>query len=147
MVAKHGIFVDGVDDSFDKIPRVRCGEADAVDAGRLRHVAKKSREIPSGWRRIPITIYILAEQLNLGISGCCEIRSLPHYAGGRSAPFGSPGEGNDTVGAGFIATFDNGDVCSMRVVPARHGCLERGIRVETQTGHTAVSTLDLYKKF
>ena len=77
VIAEHRIVVDGVDDVFDEIARMRGGEAHAPDAIRLRPWrAAGARKSQAGGRRIAIAVDVLAQQLDFGVARFGQLRAL-----------------------------------------------------------------------
>ena len=68
VIAQRRVRIDCVDDRLDEIARMRRREAHAPNAGHAPDVLQQSCEIPTGRRRIAITVDVLSEQLNFGIS-------------------------------------------------------------------------------
>ena len=65
--------------------------------------------------RIFVRIHVLAEQLNFGVAEIGHLAGFGEDRVGSAAAFFSAGEGDDAVGAEFVAAFDDGDVSAMRI--------------------------------
>ncbi len=65
--------------------------------------------------RIFVGIHVLAEQLNFRVAEIGHLAGFGEHRVGGAAAFFSAGEGDDAVGAEFVAAFDDGDVSAMRI--------------------------------
>src|SRR5579875_3086704 len=147
VIAQRRVGVDGVDDLADEIARMRGRETYAAYSGSAPHVSKQCREIPTGGRRIAVTVHVLAEKLDLGISSRGQLACFGHDGGAGAAALRPACERHDAIGAGFIASFDDGDVGAMRVVAARERRIEGLIGIEAQAGDAAIARFELYQHF
>ena len=110
VVAERRNVVNRRDDLAVKIIGMRSGEAHAANSRNGGDGAQQVHKIPLTRRGIAIRIHGLAEQLDLGVASIGEAARFGEHSLAGAAAFRSPGVRDDAVGAGVIATFDNGDV-------------------------------------
>jgi len=96
----------------------------APDARHSPHLIQQSGEIPSRGRRIAIAVDVLAEQLDLGVSGINRAAGFIEYAGRCATTLLTARVGNHAIGAELVASFDNGDVGTVRI----GACGELGVK-------------------
>ncbi len=145
VVADGVVGIHSVDDGADEIARVRGGVADAADAGDFGHAGQQRGEIPAGGRGIAIAVDVLPQQLDFGVALFGQAAGFGHDAFAGAAALGPAREGDDAVGAGFVAAFDDGDVGAVRIVAAGERGVEGLFGVEAQTGDAAVAGFELHQ--
>src|SRR4029434_10484144 len=84
-------------------------------------------------------VHGLAEELDFGIAAFSEFAEFSEDASGVTAALGPTSKRNDAVGAGFIATFDDGDVSSPVVVAARDFSFKSFVGVVVEAGDALFS--------
>src|SRR5207237_9718200 len=114
VIAESGNGLDGLDDGGAEVAGMGSGETHALDAGNFRDGGEEFGEgaLPC---RIFVGIYVLAEELNFAVAEIGHLAGFGKDGAGSAAALFAAGEGNDAVGAEFVAAFDDGDVSAMRV--------------------------------
>ena len=118
MVAKCRNAVDGFDNVPGKVAWMAGGEAHAPDAGHLAHSGQQFREAALPFR-VAVAVHVLAQQLNLGVA---QIGNPPRFIEHRRrspAALLAARVRHHAVGAEFVASFDDGDIAAIRVLPRR----------------------------
>src|SRR4051812_40024659 len=130
VVAQRRLFVDGLDDFANKITRMGRGETDTAHPGDVTRLCQKLGEVPCGRRRVPVAVYVLAEQLNFGIPGVDQRPCLAHHALASSATLGAPGKRNDAIRTSFVAAFYDSEISAVGIIPPRERSVESIGRIE-----------------
>ena len=114
VIAERRDGVDGVHNVLGEVARMRSGEAHAADSGNLADGRQQFRK-DLLVRGIGVGIHVLAEQLNVGVSGIGHAAGFgQHRIRGAAALFAA-GVRHHAVGAELVAAFDDGDVSAMRI--------------------------------
>src|ERR1039458_5424506 len=114
MVTERRDRINRIDDVLGKVPRMRGGEANPADARQFPDGSQQFGEsLSSG--RVVVRIYVLPEQLNVGVAGVGHAGGFAkHRLRGAAALFAASVR-HHTIGAELIAAFNDGDVSPMRV--------------------------------
>src|SRR5690242_4921924 len=145
VVAERGVVVDGVNDVFDEVARVRSDETNAADAVDFPDGAEQAGEVPAGGRRIAVAVYVLAEKLDLDVAYLRQFARFLQDAFAGPAALRPPRERHNTIGARFVAAFDDGDVRAMRIIAAGERGFESFVGIENQAGDAAVAGFELHQ--
>src|SRR5205823_5296803 len=96
--------------------------------------------------RITIGIYVLPQELNVGVARLGHATGfLEHRMGGTAALF-TAGVRHDTEGAEFVAAFDDGDVSALRIAAGGELGLESLVGLAViESGYSPVPCLELDK--
>ena len=143
VVADGWMRVDGGDDVRAEIAGVRGGKANAADAGRIGDGQEETGEGHRARRRVTIGIYGLAEELNFGIAEGGEFADFAEDGIARAAALGAARKGDDAVGTGLVASFDDGEVGAEGIVAAGDFGFEGFVRVRVETHDAAIAGFDL----
>src|ERR1035437_8710584 len=123
MVAKRGIGVDDFDNVLRKVPRMAGSKSHTADAPDLAHRSQQLGEAPLPFR-IPVAVHVLAQQLDLGVALVRYPPSLLKNGRRAAAALFAPGIWHNAVGAELVASFNDGDVAAIRVLPGSELGLE-----------------------
>ena len=93
---------------------MRSRETHAADAGNLTDSGQQFREGPLPFR-ILVGIYILAEQLNFGVTEIGHLAGFREDRSGGAAAFLAARKGNHAVGAELVAALNDRDVSAVRI--------------------------------
>ena len=143
VVTEGRIFVDGIDDVFDKIAGVGGGEPDALEAIDFAHAAQEHGEIKAHVRGVFVTVDVLTEEGHLTVAVKGELAGFFKDAGTGSAALWTARHGNDAVGTAFVATFDDGEEGFVAVIAAGVGDFEGLVGIEAQACDAAITSFEL----
>ena len=76
VIAQRWIFVDRVHNLLHEIARMGGREPHAPDARHAPDIVQQRCEVPGRRRRVPITVYVLPQQLDLGITHVSKLPGL-----------------------------------------------------------------------
>src|SRR5205085_3490748 len=111
---QRGKRIESFHDVAGEVARMRGGKAYPVDAWRLSYGRQQlgKRFSAAG---VEVGIYILTEQLDLGIAGFGHSVGLGEHRIGAAAAFLSARVRKDAVGAEFVESLVAGDVSKISV--------------------------------
>ena len=92
MIAQRRIGIDRVDNRLRKVPGMRCGKAHTADAGDAAHLVQQRGKIPACGRGIAVAVHVLANELDLRISGIGELCRFANHRGAGAASLGATRE-------------------------------------------------------
>src|ERR1035438_457076 len=112
VVAERRDRINRVDDVLGEVPWMRGGEANPADARQFPDGSQQFGEsLSSG--RVVVRIYVLPEQLNVGVAGAGHAGGfVKHRPRGAAALFAASVR-HHAIGAELIAALDNGNVSAM----------------------------------
>src|SRR6185369_15169366 len=94
-------------------------EPHAPDARHAPDVIEQRCEVPGRLRRVPITVYVLPQQLDLAITHFSKLPGFGDHRSTGAASLRAAREGHHAVRAGLVAALDDRNVGPMRIVPTR----------------------------
>src|SRR5215471_11933073 len=147
VIAERRIRFNSVDNSFCEIARMRRGESHSPDPGDAPNVIEQHREVPTGGRRITVTVHVLSQELNLAVACPRQLASFRNDRSAGAAALRTASERNYAVRASLIAPFNNGDVSAMRIIAPGHWRVERFVRIQAQSGDALVAGFKLHQQF
>src|SRR5260370_24694283 len=138
VIAERGILVHRVNDRLAEVTRMRCGESHTPQSRDFTHARQQSGKIPTQWRWVAVAVDVLADQLNLGVAGVCELPRLADHALRGSATLRPARERNHAIRARLVASFDDRDEGALRFYPSCESRIVCLIAVQPPARHMSL---------
>ena len=114
VIAERRDRINGFHNIVPKVPRMRGREPHPAYSGNLSNGSQQLRK-RLFFRRIPIRVYVLAEQLNLAIAKIGHLPGLGEHGLRCPAAFLAAGKRHHAVGTELVASLDDRDVAAVRI--------------------------------
>src|SRR5215469_1491230 len=145
VVADRGNSFNSLNDILAEVPGMRSGEAHAAYS---RNLADRRQQLSKALLplRISVSVYVLSQQLDIGIAQVGHLPGLGQDRFGCPAALFAARVWNHAVGAKLVAALDDGDVTAMGIAAGGEFGFEGLIGLPViQSGYAVLPRLDLHQ--